>query len=187
MLCAGVRARYVQAASHFLSKESGFPVDLKTIGTFNLGALVAGVVSLILSFISSYVVASTDVPGAGNFSAGVNAWDSYATLGILLVIIATVLVAVKVFAAQSLPAGVPVNLIALVAAALGTVLLILRALTYSGGFGVDVGPGWSGYLLFVSTIALTVFTALSFKSSGEQLPNRNAGGHNPPPAGPPAP
>lgn len=176
---------------HLLSKKSGNPVDLKTIGTFNLGALVAGGVSLILSFIGSYVVASANVPGAGSFSSGTNAWTSYATLGILLVLAATALIAVKVFAPDVVPATVPLNLVALALAALGTLLLILRALTAGNGFGgfgsVSVGPGWSGYLLFISTIALTAFIALAFKDSGEKMPTTNQRGQTPPPAAPPAP
>ena len=36
--------------------------------------------------------------------------------------------------------------------------------------GGGVGPGWSGYLLFLSTIALSVMTFLSFRASGEKVP-----------------
>lgn len=157
-------------------------VDFKSVGKFEQGALIAGVVALILSFISKYVTVS-----AGGFSAGINAWDSYATVGILLIIVSTAVVAVKAFASENLPAGVPWNLVAAAAAGLGTILLILRAFTYSdGGLGdrVDVGPGWSGWLLFIAGIALTAFTVLSFKESGEKLPEFNKGGNNPPP--PPA-
>lgn len=149
-------------------------VDFKALGKFEQGALIAGGLSFILSFFERYVRVKIDggdlVPGlSGSF--GTNAWTSYATLGILLVIVATAVVAVKAFAKDSLPDGVPWNLVALVAAGLGTFLLILRAFTASeGGIGASVGPGWSGWLLFVTTIALTVFTALSFKESGEKLP-----------------
>lgn len=161
--------------------------DFKALGTWEQGALVAGVVSIILSFFSYYVRASVtggdSMPGL-NFSAGTSAWTSYATLGILLVIAATVIVAMKAFARDSLPAGVPWNLIALAAAGLGTLLLILRALFPGGGApGVDVGPGWSGYLLFLTTIALTVFTALSFRDSGEKIPDMNK--RDTPPTSPP--
>lgn len=172
-------------------------MDLSKINPLNLGALVAGGLTIILSFIPSYVTASIDSDIAGvNFSSGTSAWDSFAVLGVLLLVAATAAIAVKVFAPQVIPAGVPINLAAAGAAGLGTLLLILRAFTYSGGFGVDVGPGWSGYAIFITSIALTVFAALGFKDSGEKLPdfnNNNGGGQPPagptppPPAGPPAP
>lgn len=144
--------------------------DFKSLGKFEQGALVAGGLSIILSFFSNYVTVD-----AGPVSAGTSAWDSWATLGMLLVIVATAIVAIKAFAKENLPDGVPWSLVALAAAALGTVLLILRAFTYGDGglSSVDVGPGWSGWLLFITTIALTVFTALSFKESGEKVPEYN--------------
>ena len=148
--------------------------DFKSLGKFEQGALVAGAVSIILSFFSAYVRVSFDgrmsIPGV-NFSSGTSAWTSYATLGMLLVVAATAIVAVKAFAKGSLPARVPWNLVALAAAALGTFLIIIRALTFGGGgSGISVGPGWSGWLLFLATIALTAFTALSFRESGEKVP-----------------
>lgn len=160
-------------------------VDFKSLGKFEQGALVAGVVALVVSFIESYVTVS-----AGPISAGTNAWDSYATIGVLLLVASTAIVAVKAFARENLPAGAPWSLIAAAAAGLGTLLLILRAFTYSdGGLGssVDIGPGWSGWVLFIAGIALTVFTVLSFRESGEKLPdfNSNKGGGTPP-ATPPA-
>jgi hypothetical protein len=145
-------------------------VDFKSLGKFEQGALIAGGLSIILSFFGSYVTVD-----AGPISVGTSAWDSYATFGVLLVVAATAVVAVKAFAKESLPDGVPWNLVALAAAGLGTLLLILRAFTYpDGGLGsVDIGPGWSGWLLFITTIALTVFTFLSFRESGEKIPEIN--------------
>ena len=147
----------------------------KSLGTNDQGALVAGALVIVLSFFGSYVTASYDGPGSseiGDISAGTNAWTSYATLGVLLVIVATAIVAIKAFAPATLPAGAPWNLIAAAAAGLGTLLLILRAV-FDGapsGMGVSVGPGWSGYLLWIAAIALTVFTVLAFRASGEKLP-----------------
>ncbi|MCL3819015.1 hypothetical protein [Aeromicrobium wangtongii] len=158
--------------------------DFKSIGKFEQGAMIAGAVALILSFFESYVTVS-----AGGFSAGTNAWDSYATLGVLLLIAATAIIAVKAFAGENLPANVPWSLIAAGAAGLGTLLLILRAFTYSdGGLGsrVDIGPGWSGWVLFIAGIALTAFAFLASKESGEKLPQGKRGGHTTPPAPPAA-
>ena len=143
-------------------------VDFKSLGKYEQGALIAGGLSIILSFFGSYVTID-----AGPVSAGTSAWDSYATLGVLLVIGATVIVAIKAFAKENLPDGVPWSLVALAAAGLGTVLIILRAFTYDDGGIVDVGPGWSGWILFITTIALTAFTFLLFKESGEKMPDLN--------------
>lgn len=162
-------------------------VDFKSIGKYEQGALIAGALSLILSFINKYATVSVkggEIPGLSGSLGGTNAWDSFATIGILLVIVATAIVAVKAFAKENLPAGVPWNLVAFAAAALGTVLLILRAFTYGnqGVSQVSVGPGWSGWALFVTTIALSVFAFLSFQASGEKLPQGNKGGTTPPAA-----
>jgi len=165
-------------------------VDFKSIGKFEQGALIAGALSLILSFIDKYVQVSVDggeIAGLSGAVGGTNAWDSYATFGVLLVVAATAIIAVKAFARENLPDGVPWNLVAFALAAVGTLLLILRAFTYSdnGLSSVSVGPGWSGWALFVTTIALSVFAFLSFKESGEKLPQANKGGTTPP-AAPPA-
>ena len=156
------------------------PVDMKTIPKNHLGALIAFVLAFILSLIGSYVVASYEAPDVagvdfGDSSVGTNAWVSYATFGMLLLILAAAIVAARAFAPQALPSGVPWQLIALAAAALGTLLIIGRALTASessSAFGVEAssGPGWSGYALFVAAIAQTVFTGLGFRESGEEAP-----------------
>lgn len=153
-------------------------VDFKSLGKFEQGALVAGVVAFIFSLFDRYVAA--DLGRFGTY--GTNAWTSYATFGMLLILAGTVVVAVKAFAKDQLPAEIPWSLIALALSGLGTFLVILRALTAGDGANI----GWSGIILFIAAIALTVCTALSFKESGETLPtaNKNNGGTTPPP--PPA-
>ncbi|MEJ7634360.1 hypothetical protein [Aeromicrobium sp.] len=164
-------------------------VDLKSLGKYEQGALISGALAIILSFISKYVTASYDGPGSSAIpesSSGTNAWTSYATLGMLLIIVATAIVATRAFARDSLPDGVPWTLVAAATAGLGTLLLILRALFPGGGDvpGFDIGPGWSGYLLWIAGIALTVFTVLLFKESGEKMPDVNK--RDTPPQAPPA-
>lgn len=166
-------------------------VDFKSLGKFEQGALISGTLAIILSFFGSYVTASFDggdeVPGL-SVSSGTNAWTSYATLGVLLIVASVAVVAVKAFAKGSLPTGVPWNLVAAAAAGLGTILLILRALFPGGGDvpGLSVGPGWSGYLLWIAAIALTAFTALSFRESGEKVPEIKKNDTPPAPPAPPA-
>ena len=156
------------------------PADMKTFPKNHLGALIAFAVAFILSLIGSYITVSSEAPddavGAFEASGGVqNAWWSWATIGMLLLIVGAAIVAVRAFAPHVLPAGVPWQLIALAAAALGTLLLILRAVTspdsdFGGGFSVSSGPGWSAYALWIAAIAQTVFTGLGFRESGEEAP-----------------
>ena len=78
---------------------------------------------------------------------------------------------------------------AVAAAGLGALLVILRAFTYPEGFGLEVDPGWSGYVLMLLAIAETVFAVKTFRSSGEQMPWQQQGGGTAtqPPAGSPPP
>jgi hypothetical protein len=166
--------------------------DFKALSKLDQGALAAGAVAILFSFFSAYVTVSVkggeDLGITVDSSSGVNAWNSWATLGMLLIVVSVAVVALKAFVADQLPTGAPWRLVALATAALGTLLVILRAFTagdggLGGGFGgvsVSVGPGWSGWVLFAAAIALTVFTALAFKASGETLPS--AGTKADPPA-----
>jgi uncharacterized membrane protein YfhO len=159
-------------------------VDLNSLKTSDKGVLGAAIGVFIFSFFSSYVTVSF-----GGFSAGADAWHSYAVLALLLLFAAAAIVAIKAFDLVELPEiGVGWALITTACAALGAFLLILRALTYSGS-GVSVG--WSGYVLFILAIAETVFAAMAFRESGETTPwaNRASGssGSGTPPAPPPPP
>ncbi len=149
--------------------------DFKSLGKNEQGALIAGAVALVVSFFTGYIRASFSggkgIPGI-DVSYGLSAWHSYATLGILLVIVSAGIVAAKAFAADSLPDGVPWSLISLATAGLGLILLILRPLTIGGGGGgFSVGPGWSAYLLWIAVAALTYFTFMLFKASGDKMPD----------------
>ena len=154
-------------------------VDFKSLSKNDQGALITGVLAVIFTFIGSYITVS-----AGSVSEGHNAWDGWSTLGSLLLIAALSLVAVRIFAAGTLPAGVPWNLITLAAAAVGTVIIVIKGLTFGVPDGlpssIDAGPGWSGWVLFVLAIVFTVFTALIFKESGETIPDINKKNDTPP-------
>ncbi|MGA8988759.1 hypothetical protein [Aeromicrobium sp.] len=144
--------------------------DFKALSKNQQGALIAGGVSIILSFFPRFV--AVDLGPLG--SNGISAWHSYGVLAMFLILAATAIVAVRAFATGSLPDGPPWSLITLALAGLGTVLLILRSFTY--GYS---NPGWSGYLLFISTLALTYFAYLLFKESGEKMPEVNKKGTPP--------
>ena len=60
--------------------------------------------------------------------------------------------------------------IAVVATVFGTFLIILRAITAgSSAPGANVGPGWSGFLLFLAAIAVVVYAVLTFRGSEETI------------------
>jgi hypothetical protein len=150
--------------------------------------------AFILSLIPSYVTASYSSPILGSGSIGVSAWHSYAPLGLVMLFAAAVIVALRVFAVTTLPEiGVGWALITTALAGLGTLLIILRALTASesvsfAGVSASSGPGWSGYLLMLLAIATTVFAALNFRESGEKAPRdarESSGAAATPPSAPP--
>ncbi len=157
--------------------------DANSVKTTDWGVIGCGAALLVFSFVSSYVTVSYQADeGLGgslagaDTSAGVSAWNSYAVLGVLLLLAVAALAAARVFANVTLPT-LPVgwNLIAAGVAALGTLLLVLRAFTYSGGGefpggSIDVGPGWSGWLVMLLAVGETVFAVLAFRESGETAP-----------------
>jgi len=166
--------------------------DLKQVSRNDKGIVGAGIVSFIASFLPYWGWSG------GGFSSSTSAWTGYATFGLLLMFIAAVVVAARVFANAKLP-RLPVgeNVLVAALAALGTLLVIIRGFTYPHGHlpGVSVGVMWGGYVLFIAGIAMTAFAVMNFRASGEKLAwdatalNRPAaaqaatGGYAPAPAG----
>jgi hypothetical protein len=144
--------------------------DPKTVKTNDWGVLGGVAAIFIVSLIPSYVTFDLGGVSFPGVPTGVNAWQSYATLGLLFLLAAGVIVALRVFAVTTLPEiGVGWAMITVALAGLGALLVILRAFTYSGGLG-SVSVGWSGYLLMLLAIATTVFASLNFRESGETTP-----------------
>ncbi|MBA3574110.1 MAG: hypothetical protein H0W95_03410 [Nocardioidaceae bacterium] len=168
--------------------------DTNTVKTTDWGVMGCAAGLLIFSLFPSYVTVSfegDDQLGGFGVDTGISAWNSYAVLGVLLLLAVGVFAAARVFANVTLP-SIPVgwNLVAAGVAALGTLLLVLRAFTYpDGGFAqVDVGPGWSGWLVMLLAVGETVFAVLAFRESGETAPWQQRQSQPPasqPPAGPP--
>lgn len=156
-------------------------VDFKSLGKFEQGALMSGALAIILSFIGAYIRLS----GGGQSQNLTNAWDGWGTFGVLLLIAAVAIIAIKSFAAEVLPKEVPWSLVALAVSAVSALILIIKpfAVDVPSFVGdVSVGPGWSGWILIVAMIAFVAFTALLFKQSGEKLPQLNKDGSTPPAA-----
>ena len=131
------------------------------------GVVAAAVVALVLSLLPWYVTVTFDGKG---FDMSSNAWSGYSTIGLVLLFGAASLITIEALSGGSLPDVVPWRLISVVAAAFGTFLVILRPFTVgSSAPGADVGPGWSGFLLFIAAIAVTAFSIMSFRESQEEI------------------
>lgn len=145
-------------------------MNTSAIGKSAWGVGAAGLLALILSFLPWYATWSWEGFYGDGGSDGFSAWHSYATVGILLVVAAVGVVAVDVFVGAALPKGLPLNLIAAGVAAVGTLLLVLRAVTWGASIGFGTfGPGWSAYALWAASLAVVVFSALRARESGEKV------------------
>jgi hypothetical protein len=157
--------------------------DIKALPRNDQAVLGLGVLAFIASFFPFYGV-TINVEGF-KASSSITTWHSYALLGILLVLGATVLAAVQVFAASSLP-SMPLSANFLVAglSALGTLLIVVRGLTYDrvSTPGGSVGLRWGFYIVMIVCIAQVVFAVLRLRASGEAMPWEGGGTAAPPSA-----
>jgi Family of unknown function (DUF5336) len=157
--------------------------DLRALPRNDQGVLAAGVLAFIASFLPYY---GASVNAAGfHGSSSTSAWHSYATLAILLVLAATVVAAVQVFATDSLPqTTMSWNFIVLALSAVGSVLLIIRSFTLDHGDigGFSYGLKWGAYVLMVLCVVQTVFAFLRMRAAGEAMPWAHGGAAPHPPA-----
>ena len=141
-----------------------------SLSTNQRGALIAGAMAAVVSFFPGYIVVTFDGPG---FDASYNAWSGSSTIGMMLLLGGTALIGIEALSGGTLPDVVPWHLIAVLAAGIGTFLIIVRAFTAgSSAPGANVGPGWAGVLLFVAALSVTVFSVLSFFDSEDALDGR---------------
>lgn len=165
--------------------------DFKNLNRMDQVVLGTGVLGLIVSLFFPIWGVSVSVKGFGGASNSINAWHGFAAFGMLLVLVATAIAAVRVFAAASLPKmPIGVNLLTFALSALGAVIVIIRELTYPhvSAPGYSYGVKWGGYLLFLLLIAQAVAAFMLFRSSGEAMPdfkamqaNKATGAGTPPP------
>ena len=142
-----------------------------SLSTNERGVLIAGAAAAVLSVFPGYITVTFEGPG---FDESYSAWTGSATIGMVLLLGGAALIGIEALSDGTLPEVVPWHLIAVAAAAFGTFMLMLRALTAgSSAPGANVGPGWSGWLLFVAAISLTVFAVLSFRDSEDALDFRS--------------
>lgn len=145
--------------------------DAKKVTTYDWGVIAGGAAVLVFSFFPWYGT-SGSVAGIG-FSASRSGWDTFlGILGVLLCVAAAVFVlATRAFAVRSPDMPVGPSLLALALAGLGTLLIVIRLLTYdrasSGGF--SVGPKIGIWLALLAAIIETASAFMLFRTSGEKL------------------
>ena len=79
------------------------------------------------------------------------------------------------------------HVIVAAAAALGTLILLVRGLTYGGdvnafGNSISAGLRWGGWLLVLAGIAEAAFAVLALRESGESVSFDRSTPETPPPA-----
>ena len=170
--------------------------DFKSLNKLDQAVLGLGVVAFILSFfhfITVSVSGASGLSGLGGYGH-ITAWHGWGFFGMLLVLVATALAAVRLFAPTSLPKlPVGINLLTLALSGLGFLFLLIEGLTNMKsegvtGFKVSEHIGIAGWLLLLVVLGQAAAAFLLFKSSGEVMPdfkamqaNRTAGAVPPPP------
>lgn len=177
--------------THSAGSGSSMP-DLRSLPPFDLGILIAGVLVFIVSFFPYYGASTSGATVAGQHIGGVSetvtAWHSYSTIALLLILLATAVAAVAIFAPNAVP-DFPIGLrwIAAGLSALGGLLYVIRLFTLDHksqslfGVKVTVGVKWGGYLLLIIVLVHVVCAVVSALSSEEEVPWRQ-GAATPPAA-----
>ncbi len=152
--------------------------DLKQINRNDQGILGAGIAAFIFSFLPWYQ-ASYNGGVAGifheSYSRNYSAWQGFGILGVLLLLAAVAITAIRVFSIAQLPkAPLGWNVIVAGAAGLGTLFVLFEWLIFDPlngvhGKGISEGLAWAGYIFLILAIAETVFAFLNFKASGEKV------------------
>lgn len=141
--------------------------DVRELPRIDQAFLGLGVLVLIASFL----------PYSGASYLGVSdsaiAWHGWAALALILMLIATALVAVQLMTDATLPAlRVSWNVVVVALDALGALILVIRTLTLDSGksAGLSYGVRWGGWLLILAAIAQVVVAGTRFRASGESMP-----------------
>jgi hypothetical protein len=121
----------------------------------DVAAAALGFIAFIAAFFP-YVGFSGTIGGV-TVSVDINAWHSYAIVGLFLLLGAAVAVVIGIAAASASPQATAVlDLVAAGMAALGTLLVVVRALSYSG---VTIERG--GWIVIVAGAAEALSAAAS--------------------------
>jgi hypothetical protein len=140
--------------------------DFKALSRHDQIALGSGVLVFIASFLPWYGASG------GGVSVSVTAWHGLAAFGLILLLLSLFVTAAELFAKDSLP-ELPVKypLVEAGLAGLGALFVIIKSfdLPSGGGFGVDYGLRWGGYILIILAIVqagINVMRALHANDGG---------------------
>ncbi len=131
------------------------PESLNGLSRTDWTRIGAAIIFFITSFLP-FVGASVGGLGGGfKISVSEDAWHSYGLIGVLIVLIAIAVWAVQRFTAVELPTWqVSWNVAIPAAAAIGTLIIVLRGITY----GSPIGLRYGFFLVVISGIVFAVST-----------------------------
>jgi amino acid transporter len=141
--------------------------DVRELPRIDQVFLGLGVLILIASFLPYYGASYLGV------SDSATAWHGWAALALILMLVATALVAVQLMTDATLPTlKVSWNVVVVAVDALGALILLIRTFTLDSGHtaGFSYGVRWGGWLLILAAIAQVVVAGLRFRASGEPMP-----------------
>jgi hypothetical protein len=149
--------------------------DVRELPRIDQAFLGLGVLVLIASFLPWYGASySTSVLGRGiSASSSENAWHGWAALGLILMLLATAIVAVQLMTDTALPTlMVSWNVVVLAIDAIGALILIIRSFTMESAdvSGLSIGLRWGAWILMIVALAQVVVGAMRFRASGEAMP-----------------
>jgi len=146
--------------------------DVRQLPRNDQVVLGAGLLAFVLSLLPIYYGVSVKALGI-DASKNYTSWHSWATLALLLMIAATVIVAVQAFSSQSLPdMSVGWNTLVAGLASVAALIYLIRSFTLDSGDlpGGSYGLKWGAYVIMILLIVQAIFAYLRMRDSGEQLP-----------------
>ncbi len=123
---------------------------------------VASFVFVIASFLPMVQLSVPLGSGFGSFTGSQSAWHSYALLGVFVGLGGIALWAVDRFQSGRLPdVGTDWNRIGAGLLAFGTLLIVIRTITWSGegGAGISISIAWGFFVLLISGIVAVLAMA----------------------------
>jgi hypothetical protein len=152
--------------------------DPKSVNPLDWGIIAAGVLAFLFSFASFYTV-KVSLLGFSSGTGSENGWHGFwSPVAILLVIIATLLLAAQLVARIQFP--FPLRLVVLAAFGVAFLFLLIALFAYPGNTGpgslagahINKGHGFGYWITFLLVIVGTALSAKRFLDTGGKLPNR---------------
>lgn len=128
------------------------------------GVIALACAAFVASFLP-YVGLSLKIGGLVGFNVTISAWHSFAILGLLALFAAGAATIVGVFGTSTSGQRLGFGLAAAGAAALGTLLILVRGLSY----GLDVKLEWGGWVLIFVGVAETVCAIASAATAAKAV------------------